>query len=96
MVRLVVTGGSLTRRPKRSLRCLMVEVPRQINEYLNLMVLSTKMKVLFTVFKTDSFLWSQIRLAKLKLFYHHAPVVSFSLFSRTSSSLWVRAVVAAA
>jgi len=26
VVRLVVTGGSLTRRPKRSLRCLLVEV----------------------------------------------------------------------
>jgi len=26
----------LTRRPKRSLRCLLVEVPWQINEYLNL------------------------------------------------------------
>jgi len=25
VVRLVVTGGSLTRRPKRSLRCLLVE-----------------------------------------------------------------------
>jgi len=36
VVKLVVTGGSLTRRPKRSLRCLLVEVPWQINEYLNL------------------------------------------------------------
>jgi len=36
VVRLVVTGGSLTRRPKRSLHCLLVEVPWQINEYLNL------------------------------------------------------------
>jgi len=26
----------LTRRPKRSLRCLLVEVPWQINVYLNL------------------------------------------------------------
>jgi len=26
VVRLVVTGGSLTRRPQRSLRCLLVEV----------------------------------------------------------------------
>jgi len=26
VVRLVVTGGSLTQRPKRSLRCLLVEV----------------------------------------------------------------------
>jgi len=25
VVRLVVTGGSLTRRPKRSLRCLLVK-----------------------------------------------------------------------
>jgi len=33
VVRLVVTGGSLTRRLKRSLRCLLVEV---INEYLKL------------------------------------------------------------
>jgi len=31
VVRLVVTGGSLTRWPKRSLRCLLVEVPWQIN-----------------------------------------------------------------
>jgi len=30
MVRLVVTSGSLTRRPKRSLRCLLVAVPWQI------------------------------------------------------------------
>jgi len=37
MVILVVTGGSLSRRPKRSLRCLLVEVPWQINVYLNLM-----------------------------------------------------------
>jgi len=36
VVRLAVTGGSLTRRPKRSFRCLLVEVPWQINEYLNL------------------------------------------------------------
>jgi len=36
VVRLVVTGGSLTQRPKRSLRCLLVEVSWQINEYLNL------------------------------------------------------------
>jgi len=36
VVRLVVTGGSLTRRSKRSLRCLLVEVPWQINEYLYL------------------------------------------------------------
>jgi len=35
--RLVVTGGSLTRRSKRSLRCLLIEVSWQINEYLNLM-----------------------------------------------------------
>jgi len=34
VVGLVVTGGSLTRRPKRSLRYLLVEVPWQINEYL--------------------------------------------------------------
>jgi len=34
VVRLVVTGGSLTRRPKRSLRCFLVEVSWQINEYL--------------------------------------------------------------
>jgi len=31
--RLVVTGSSLTWRPKSSLRCLLVEVPWQINEY---------------------------------------------------------------
>jgi len=31
VVRLVVTGGSLTRRPKRSHRCLLVKVPWQIN-----------------------------------------------------------------
>jgi len=37
LFRLVVTGGSLTRKPKKSLRCLLVEVPWQINEYLNLM-----------------------------------------------------------
>jgi len=36
VVKLVVTGGSLTRRPKRSLRCLLVELPWQINGYLNL------------------------------------------------------------
>jgi len=36
VVRLVVTGGSLSRRPKRSLRCLLVEAPSQINEDLNL------------------------------------------------------------
>jgi len=36
VVRLVVSGGSLTRRSKRSLRCLLVEVPWQINEHLNL------------------------------------------------------------
>jgi len=30
--RLIVTGGNLTQRPKRSLRCLLVEVPWQINE----------------------------------------------------------------
>jgi len=35
VVRLVVTGGSLTRRPKRSLRCLLVEVHWEINEYQN-------------------------------------------------------------
>jgi len=35
VVRLVVTGGSLTRRPKWSFHCLLVEVPWQINEYLN-------------------------------------------------------------
>jgi len=34
-LRLVVTGGSLIWRPKRFLRCLLVEVPWQINEYLN-------------------------------------------------------------
>jgi len=34
--RLVVTGGSVTRRSKRSLCCLLVEVPWQINEYLNI------------------------------------------------------------
>jgi len=27
-----VTGGNLTRRPKRSLCCLLVKVPGQINE----------------------------------------------------------------
>jgi len=43
MVRLVVTGGSLTRRPKRSLRCLLVKVPRQINEYLNLNLLLSRL-----------------------------------------------------
>jgi len=33
VVRLTVAGaGSLTRRPKRSHRCLLVEVPWQINE----------------------------------------------------------------
>jgi len=31
VVRLVVTGGSLTRKPKRSLRCLLVEISWQIN-----------------------------------------------------------------
>jgi len=31
VVRLIVTGGSLTQRPKRSLRCLLVEVLWQIN-----------------------------------------------------------------
>jgi len=31
VVILVVTGGSLTRRPKRSLRCLLVEMHWQIN-----------------------------------------------------------------
>jgi len=36
MIRLVVTGGNLTRRPKSSLCCLLVEVAWQINEYLNL------------------------------------------------------------
>jgi len=36
MVRQVVTGDSLTRRLKRSLCCLLIEVPWQINEYLNL------------------------------------------------------------
>jgi len=36
MVRLVVTGGGVTRRPKRSLRCLLVELPWQIIEYLRL------------------------------------------------------------
>jgi len=36
VVRLVATGGGLTRRPKRSFRCLLVKVPWQINEYLNL------------------------------------------------------------
>jgi len=41
VVRLVlVTGGSLTRKPNRSLRCLLVEVPRQITEYLNLRLLA--------------------------------------------------------
>jgi len=35
VVRLIVTGDSLTRRPKRSLFCLLVEIPWQINEYLN-------------------------------------------------------------
>jgi len=34
VVRLVVTGGSVTRRSKRSLRCLLVEVSWQIYEYL--------------------------------------------------------------
>jgi len=34
VVRLVVTGGSLTRRPKRSLCCHLVKVPWQINMYL--------------------------------------------------------------
>jgi len=29
VVRLVVTSGSLTRRPKRSLRCLLIEEPWQ-------------------------------------------------------------------
>jgi len=39
MVRLVVTGGgSLSRRPKWFLRCLLVDVPLQINEYENLKV----------------------------------------------------------
>jgi len=32
VVRHVVTGGSLASTPKRSLRCLLVEVPSQINE----------------------------------------------------------------
>jgi len=32
--RLVVTGGSLTRKPKRFLRSLFVDLPSQINEYL--------------------------------------------------------------
>jgi len=36
VVRLVLTGGSLTQRPKRPLRCLLVEVPWQIKKYLNL------------------------------------------------------------
>jgi len=38
VVKLVVTGvgDNLTRRPKRSLRCHLVEVPSQINKYLNL------------------------------------------------------------
>jgi len=31
---LVVTGGSLIRRPKRSLRCLLVEIPWHINEHI--------------------------------------------------------------
>jgi len=35
MVRLEVTGGRLTQRLKSSLRCILVEVPWQINEYLN-------------------------------------------------------------
>jgi len=35
VVKLVVTGGWLTRRPKRSFCYLLVEVPWQINEYLN-------------------------------------------------------------
>jgi len=39
VVRLVVTGGSLTRRPKRSLRCLLAKVPWQKNEYLNQAIL---------------------------------------------------------
>jgi len=30
--RLILTGGSLTRRPKRSLRCLLAETTWQINE----------------------------------------------------------------
>jgi len=37
LIRLVVTGGSLTRIPKRSLGCLLVEIyTLTINEYLNL------------------------------------------------------------
>jgi len=32
VVRLEVTGGSLTRRPKRSLRCLLADATWQINE----------------------------------------------------------------
>jgi len=36
VVTLVVTGGSLNRRPKRFLRCILVEAPWQINEFQNL------------------------------------------------------------
>jgi len=32
VVRLVVTGGSLTRTPKRSFRCLLVKETWQLNE----------------------------------------------------------------
>jgi len=45
VVRLVVAGGSLTRRPKRSLRCLLVEVAWQINVYLTYLPVRTYLPV---------------------------------------------------
>jgi len=46
VVRLLVTGGSLTGRPKRSLRCLLEEVSWQIKENLT----SEGLLFVFTLF----------------------------------------------
>jgi len=49
VVRLILTGGSLTRRPKRYLRCILFEVPWQINEYLNLLIVYLRKQVFIVV-----------------------------------------------
>jgi len=42
----IVTGGSLTQRPKRSLRCFLVEVSCQINEHVQELQM-TLLKIFF-------------------------------------------------
>jgi len=75
VVKLIVKGGSLTRKPKRSLRWLLVEVPWQINEYLNTKLPSICIKVHQnnSTFSDFAITWTNLHFCKKHLYCRQSP-----------------------